>query len=55
MRKIIQIAAMPKAEDQNYSAVFALCDDGSVWQYDMCGWFVLPAISQGEINREPNP
>jgi hypothetical protein len=61
-RKIIQIAAsaMP-AKDQNHPAssdVIVLCDEGTVWQHDLCysylfghpKWEQLPPIPQEACN-----
>ncbi len=44
-RKIIQIAA---SEDSNWTTVFALCNDGTVWQCETPNgvWKQYPQIPQ---------
>lgn len=47
-RKIIQISALP-ASDSGYAIVYALCDDGTVWESSVvsnrcCDWEKLPDI-----------
>jgi hypothetical protein len=47
MRKIIQIAAIPKAEQQS-AKIVALCDDGTVWIKALTGdrWEAVPNVPQ---------
>lgn len=56
MRKIIQICAIPCGETPssfNCPAIFALCNDGTLWVRDMIEggkftWVSLPEIPQGD-------
>lgn len=50
-RQIVQITATPAAEIYSPS-VYALCGDGSVWEFDCEGWSQLPAIPQGDDTTE---
>lgn len=47
MPKIIQITATSEGSDGERSAnVYALCEDGSVWQY--CSWYLSIEERVGE-------
>lgn len=48
MRKIIQICSLPSHPTLNNS-VFAVCDDGTFWIFDVFNncWDRLPDIPQG--------
>lgn len=56
MRKIVQIVSTVSSNKWHY--VYALCDDGSVWENYRCDgddgdgfedWKILPNIPQGKI------
>jgi hypothetical protein len=53
MRKIVQIAAIDWAEGGDYHSpqVFALCNDGSLWEHDIPAreWHRLPDIPQEAV------
>lgn len=50
MRKPIQITSLPHVENKVFEEIiFAVCDDGSIWQGDKFGdsyWKRLPDIPQ---------
>lgn len=52
MRKIIQIAIEPATERYDYTTMYALCDDGSVWFMNVVDdqkiWRPSPSIWQPE-------
>ena len=45
-RKIIQIAPVREDATGEYVALFALCDDGTVWVEEPHGWVQLDEIPQ---------
>lgn len=57
MRRIIQIAATPDTTDR-YVTMYALCDDGTVWNiaWDMRGvptkWSPVPPVPQDGDEEE---
>lgn len=55
-RKIIQIAATPETKN-SFRTVFALCDDGTVWDIFESGdgWELLPPIPQGQLPSKTPP
>jgi hypothetical protein len=48
-RKITQIVALPEGDNTN-AALFALCDDGTVWGHSIKnntkGWVIFTALPQ---------
>ena len=55
-RKIIQIAAIPETKN-SFRTVFALCDDGTVWDIFESGdgWELLPPIPQDQPPSKTTP
>lgn len=53
-RRIVQISAVPET-DGNWPTVFALCNDGTVWEaveddsMKWRPWAALPSIPQGPV------
>lgn len=57
MRKIIQICAIPTGEAtgvcNNRPALYALCNDHTIWQLEKGEWQKAPDISQDDYDETP--
>ena len=51
-RKIIQISAIPETQNE-YSTIYALCGDGTLWYHVKDGWEQLPDVPQPKHPSEP--
>jgi hypothetical protein len=55
-RKVIQIAATAYGETGDEGALssdlFALCDDGTIWNLAGRTWILVDPIPQGELDEE---
>ena len=52
-RKIVQIAAIPAVGDYHFSILYALSDDGIIFQYDTIygdDWEALPQLPDKEVD-----
>lgn len=50
MRTIIQIAATPETK-HGYAALYALCQDGSLWRWTQSEWTRVKEIPQDEPKK----